>query len=118
MIMKKTVFRALALFLVGGLMLTMLFACSSQKYKLDFAGQESNFEGAKKAYKEGEKVTLYFPYIATDTDYSFYVDGERINPGYDEGKGYVIEFTMPAHDVKVGYRSVNSMLALENYETE
>ncbi len=116
--MKKALFRALALILTGVLMLTIFSACSSQKYKLDFAGQESNFKGAKSAYKEGEKVTLYFPFIATDTDYSFYVDGERVNPGYEEDKGYVIEFTMPAHDVTVGYSSVNSMLALEGYETE
>jgi len=116
--MKKTVFRALALIIIGGLMLTSLFACSSPKYKLDFAGQESDFKGAKSAYKEGEKVTLYFPFIATDTDYSFFVDGERINPGYEESKGYVIEFTMPAHNVTVGYSSVNSTLALEGYETE
>ena len=116
--MKKTFFRVLALILTGVLMLTFFSACSSQKYKLVFAGQESDFKGARSAYKEGDQVTLYFPFIATDTDYSFYVDGERINPSYKDDKGFVIEFTMPAHDVTVGYDSVNSMLALESYENE
>ncbi|MBE6685898.1 MAG: hypothetical protein E7591_01550 [Ruminococcaceae bacterium] len=48
--------------------------------------------------------------VATDTDYTFYLDGERINSsGYSDFKGYTIEFTMPDHDVELTCESKNSM---------
>jgi hypothetical protein len=52
---------------------------------------------------------LYFELIATDTDYSFYLDGERINYKYDDRKGFVITFVMPEHNVKLECESHNSM---------
>ena len=48
--------------------------------------------------------------MATDTDYRFYLDYEPVNFTYDERKGFVIEFTMPEHDVTLDFSSVNSML--------
>jgi hypothetical protein len=57
-------------------------------------------------------VTLYFDLVATDTDYSFLLDGEPIHYTYDDQKGFVIQFTMPDHDVKLEYDSRNSMLAM------
>ncbi len=84
--------------------------CSGAKYKVDYNGGKSSFENAKDSYKAGEKVTLYYRFIATDTDYFFYVDGERINPDYKESKGYIITFTMPAHDISVRVEMRNSML--------
>ena len=69
------------------------------------------FEGAKRSYPEGATVRLWFSMIATDTDYTFYVDGQRVNAsGYDDCKGYCIEFIMPAHDVTVTCDSWNSMV--------
>ena len=81
-----------------------------ERYSIDFKGQDSSFEGAKKNYLEGDKVSLTFPYIATDTDYTFYVDGEVFNADYDSKKDvYKIKFKMPDHDVEVYYESRNTM---------
>lgn len=102
----------LALLAVGGIVLFGLFGCGKKadKYKIDFGGQESFFEGAKDSYREGEKVTLYFDLIATDTDYSFFLDGEEINVDYDDDRGFIITFTMPAHDVTLECESENTMI--------
>lgn len=64
----------------------------------------------KSGYREGETVTVYFDMIATDTNYSFFVDDEPINPGYETSLGYIISFKMPDHDVKIKCISQNSML--------
>ena len=55
-------------------------------------------------------MVLYYDLIATDTDYSFYLDGEPLNVGYDHGKGFEIRFVMPEHDVKLECRSKNTMI--------
>ncbi|MBR1732008.1 MAG: hypothetical protein IJ725_06215 [Ruminococcus sp.] len=83
-------------------------------YKVDYNGQKDSYQNAQDRYKAGEKVSLVFWLIATDTDYYFTLDGEPINPRYDESKGYVIEFTMPEHDVSLEWDSKNSMV----YEPE
>lgn len=83
--------------------------CTGGTYNVDYCGAEYCYSNAKKSYKAGEKVTLYFELIATDTDYSFYLDGERINYDYDEKKGFIITFTMPNHDVKLECDSRNTM---------
>ena len=100
----------LVVLLIGGIMMFGFSGCGAQKYSVDFDGMKDSFEGAKSSYREGSHVKLYYPYIATDTDYSFYLDGERLNTGYEEGRGFVIEFTMPAHDVRVTVESYNSMV--------
>ena len=104
----KTVVKIAAL-LIGGVLMLALFGCGAKKYKVEYDCKDS-YKGAKDEYRAGETVTVYFDMIATDTDYSFYLDGERINPGYDEGKGFVITFTMPEHDVKLSCESRNSMV--------
>ncbi len=86
-----------------------LSACGSVKYNVDYGGKKSSFDNARDSYAAGSKVTLYYSIIATDTDYSFYVDGEKINPDYEESKGYIIKFTMPEHDITVSVESRNSM---------
>ncbi len=108
----------LLLMLVMGLSLT---ACAGkaeddddeeeeEEYVIDFCGQEDSFEGAKDSYAEGDKVSLTFPYIATDTDYTFYVDDDYFQPDYDSKKDvFKIKFKMPDHDVKVRYESRNTM---------
>lgn len=85
--------------------------CSAKKYRVNYDGAKSSFIGAKDKYRAGEKVKLYYM-LATDTDYTFLLDGERINVGYDEEKGAVIEFTMPERDVTLSVESKNSMTVL------
>ena len=98
-----------ALLLLG--CLPFMFAgCNAKEYKVDYCGSKYCYSNAKDSYKAGTKVVLYFELIATDTDYSFTLDGEPINYSYDEEKGFVIEFTMPEHDVKLECNSKNSML--------
>ena len=87
-----------------------LFGCGAKKYKVDYDGDKDFYEGAKDEYKAGEKVVLYYNFIATDTDYAFYLDDERINTGYSEDRGFIIEFTMPEHDVRLRCESHNSMV--------
>ena len=80
-----------------------------KKYQVDYHGRKSAFDGAKDAYKKGEQVTLYYGFIATDTDYSFYVDGAPVRAPYTD-KGYKISFAMPDHEVDVRVQSRNSMV--------
>lgn len=81
-----------------------------KKYKVDYNGQKSAFTNAQDYYRAGQNVRIYYNFIATDTDYTFYLDDEKINPQYEEGKGYVIEFKMPERDVSVKVLTKNSML--------
>lgn len=105
----KAVAVAAAVLLIGGALMFGFSGCG-KKYKVDYGTSKGAFDNAKDSYRAGQKVELYFSMIATDTDYSFYVDGQLVNPKYDNSKGYVIAFTMPEHDVRVGYKSVNSMI--------
>ena len=115
--MKKRIIMLLAeVFIVMS-----MFGCGTPKFNVD-AG--SGYELAKKSYAAGEEVTAYYPYIATDTDYTFYVEEEDVEykTSYDNEHGYVLTFTMPAHDVKLGVKSRNSMEmdynAIVNPETD
>lgn len=102
--------KMLSVMLLGGIIMSILSGCGGAKYNVDYNGQKDSFKGAKDSYRAGANVTLYFDLIATDTDYKFYVDGEQINPDYNERKGYIITFTMPEHDITVSYSSSNSMI--------
>ncbi len=95
--------------LAGGIIMLGLFGCGAKKYKVDYDGDREYYEGAKDEYEAGEKVVLYYDLIATDTDYAFYLDDEKINFGYSEDRGFIIEFTMPDHDVKLRCETRNSM---------
>ena len=103
--------KILSIVLIGGILMSIFSGCSAAKHNVIC---DESFEGNKGAYREGAKVELYYDMIATDTDYSFFVDDERFHALYDESKGYVIEFTMPAHDVTVRVESKNSMVNLNN----
>ena len=48
--------------------------------------------------------------IATDTDYSFWLDGAELSRDYDAKKGFILSFTMPEHDVTIHCSSRNTML--------
>lgn len=82
----------------------------TEKYRVDYCGQENAYANAEEYYEPGTEVELYYEMIATDTDYSFYLDDEPYNAGYDESKGYIIKFTMPKRDVKIEVKSENSMM--------
>ena len=94
--------------------LLVLTGCAGgEKYRVDYCGAKDCYRGAKDSYKAGTEVTVYFDLIASDTDYSFLLDGEPIDFDYDEKKGFIITFTMPAHDVTLDVSSVNSMLPVD-----
>ena len=99
--------RILLLFLIGGILMFGLSGCFGEKYKVNC---DESFKGCKGLYSAGAKVTLYYDAIATDTNYSFFVDGESYNAQYSNDKGYIIEFTMPDHDVEVRVEAKNSMI--------
>lgn len=80
----------------------------AKKYKVDYCGQKMAYSNAKDEYRAGEIVTLYFDMIATDTDYSFTLDGAQLMRDYDPKKGFVLSFTMPDRDVKLHCFSRNS----------
>ena len=99
-------------------LITMAFGCKNPKiplFKIDFNGQEFFYKDAagkepKTEYKAGERVLLYFDFVATDTNYYFYMDDESFNPGWDGDKhAYIIDFIMPEHDVKLFIDHKNSM---------
>ncbi|MCR4615646.1 MAG: hypothetical protein K5756_05810 [Clostridiales bacterium] len=119
---KRILHRVICIFLIGGILMFCFFGCGKKgnavKYQVDYNGQKSSFENAKDSYKAGEKVTLYYKYIATDTDYAFYLDSERLNTGYDDDKGFIISFEMPAHDVTLTVEQRNLMVTDDPYTTE
>lgn len=80
-------------------------------YKIDYDGCRDRFEGARSMCKAGQSVTVYYKgkYIATDTDYSFYLDDERLNGAFVKGNRIKLSFVMPDHDVKLSCRAENSM---------
>lgn len=103
--------RVLTILLLGVAMM-FLFGCGKKlQYQLKLNGY--GLETSKTAYAEGEKVTVTFPaeYIGTDTDYSFNADSEdvKLSRDYSSRKGYVVKFTMPAHDVTISVSAHNSM---------
>ena len=94
--------------------MALLSGCAGgEKYQVDYCGAKASYSNAKDSYRAGTAVTLYFEMIATDTDYSFLLDGESVPYTYDAKKGFVISFTMPDHDVTLECRSVNSMLPMD-----
>ena len=104
------VLRFSAILAVGLLSAVFLAGCGGEYYHVDYDGSKDSFDNAKDKYRAGTKVELYYSMIATDTDYSFYVDGEPANVDYREDKGYIIRFTMPEHDVKVEVEQENTMV--------
>ncbi len=105
--MNKWVTGCALLFLASG-----LTACADDRYHVDYCGKKEQFQGAKDSYRAGENVKVYYGMLLTDTDYSFWLDDERLNCLYVDGKGYEISFTMPDHDVKLECRTYSSMTAL------
>lgn len=109
---------ALILAAVIGVILVILkfMKTGAKKYKVDYSGEKELYKGAKDSYRAGSRVRLYYDLIATDTDYAFFVDGIKLNHGFDNDKGFIISFIMPAHDVIIEHSAENSMVEKENNE--
>ena len=86
--------------------------CGKASYQVDYCGAEFLYRNAKESYRAGTEVELIFDCIATDTDYSFYLDGEPVDWTYEEGC-FVIRFVMPEHDMVLDFTSENTMLPME-----
>ncbi len=97
----------LAVLLIGG-MLVFGNLNRTPQYHVDYSGDKAWYEGAKDSYPAGAEVTLYFDMIATDTKYTFLLDGEPIRVDCENEK-FVIRFTMPEHDVTLSCRTQNIM---------
>ena len=78
-----------------------------RRYPVDYGGREFVFDNAKRSYRAGTRVRLIMSEIATDTDYSFSVEGAGFQVDFEDG--YVVSFTMPEHGVRVRVESRNSM---------
>ncbi|MEE1263333.1 hypothetical protein [Ruminococcus sp.] len=81
-----------------------------KKYKVDYCGQKFAYKNAKDEYRAGEKVTVYYSMVATDTDYYFSLEGAELTIDYETEKGYILSFVMPDRDVVLRCLSRNSML--------
>ena len=107
--LAKSLVTTKQLILIGVLIMLSISGCGKQKYKLNYDG--SGFASPKTEYAAGEIVTVYYDLIATDTDYTFYIDDDvEMKQSYDDKHGYVFTFTMPEHDVTLHERSRNSMI--------
>ena len=60
--------------LIGVIIMLSFSACGKQKYTVNFDG--GFFESKRTQYAAGEKVTVRYDIIATDTDYHFYIDDD------------------------------------------
>ena len=113
---RKGITRILLMIIMGGVMFG-LFGCGKEKYSVNFDNEYTKecFDGLKDSYSEGSKVKLCYgkEYIGTDSDYSFYLDDERLSVDYSEKKGYIITFKMPDHDVTLKVKHSSSMYPVE-----
>ncbi len=85
-------------------------ALNEPTYPVEYWTSMDYLENAKPAYPAGASVLIYYDLIATDTDYTFLLDGEPINYSFDDSKGFIISFIMPAHPVKLECEMRNSMM--------
>ena len=91
---------------------------NSATYRIDYAGKKYWLGAMTKGGKQiappeqaraGEEVVIYSPMIATDTDYTFLVDGCYFRPDYQRDKGFILRFVMPDHDITIECKERNSM---------
>ena len=111
LILEDESFMNLKSIFIGVIIMLSLSACGRQKYTVNFDG--GFFESKRTQYAAGEKVTVRYDIIATDTDYHFYIDDDvEMNQDFDGG--YVFTFIMPDHDVTLHEESYNSMVYTGN----
>ena len=106
---RESVRQGKRLILLIGVLVMVLSACGGKKYRLDL--DNSGLKSRRKSYAAGAEVTVYFDRIATDTDYYFTCDSDDVilTRSFDDRHGFVLTFTMPAHDVKLYVDHRNSM---------
>ena len=68
------------------------------------------FFPAEQMCDPGDPVELCFSAWGTDTSYEFIADADDLKVTFETGRGYVIRFTMPEHDVVVSFSSRNCMM--------
>ena len=99
---KRIICRALLLALTAS---TLLFfpACNAAKHKIDYCGQKEFYDRPPESCSAGKKVELCYKgeFVATDTDYTFFVDGEKASAKADDDGNIILRFVMPDHDVRV-----------------
>ena len=117
MVKSKTVKEKVITILLLSCMMLILFGCGKKAYKVDYCGERDFYENAKESYKEGEKVTLKYGFISTDTDYSFYLDDEPIDYEYKDD-AFILQFIMPGHDIKIECKTSNSMANIHEAQQE
>lgn len=102
--------RVLALFLTGVILISLSGCIISIKMPHVYFNS-TGFKTGRTWYFPGEKVTVYYDIIATDTDYSFSIDEDvELEQDYSERRGYILTFTMPNHDVMLSVESHDSMM--------
>ncbi len=102
---RRTLWAAALLIALGGLLTLGTSGCGKASHAVDYCGQKDAYAHAHDTYKTGEKVRLTYPASAADTDRAFYLDGEPLEPDYEDGKGFILRFTMPDRDVKLECRA-------------
>ncbi|MDD6223651.1 MAG: hypothetical protein PUB18_01465 [bacterium] len=105
--MKNHIILIMGLIIIFIILIIFLILGNKDKYKVNT--DRERFKNVKESYKKGSKVKIYYDTIATDTDYTFYLDDEVLGMKYDDKYGYVIEFTMPNHDVTLRVIAKNTM---------
>ena len=80
-------------------------------YNVDYGGAKPLYKGAKDRYRAGSTVRVFFDFIAADTTYKFFVDGQELSPGWSSEHGFILQFVMPDHDVRLTCLQKNTMLA-------
>lgn len=118
----KAVFISKCTFAGFGILILLVIAggcfmrCFGESYTIDYCGEKGCYKGAKDSYPAGTKVKLCYSLIATDTDYSFYLDGQPLQYEYDSAKGVIIQFVMPNHNAKLECVTKNSMVSTRECE--
>ena len=100
--------RIAVLLLLAGL-IVVLVGCGEDRYRVDYCGQKASYQNARDTYRAGERVRLYYDAVATDTNCTFYLDDVSISHSYEEGRGMVVEFIMPEHDITLECEMRNTM---------
>ena len=85
-----------------------LFKKKEKTYTLKYDYKDA-YQNGKDQYKAGDLVVLKYDVIATDTSYSFYLNGEHIDYRYIDN-AFMISFKMPECDSYLECRSLNMML--------
>lgn len=109
-IMKSVLIIAAVLTVVaGGVAALKNHGGSGDRYSIEY-DSKNLYTGAKNSYKAGQKVTLHFPFVATDTSYGFYLNGMPIDATYSDMGGYKLSFVMPPYDAKLECVTRNDMV--------